>query len=95
MDIFAVPGGGGEREPSAAELAAIEVEWPVIEAELALLDAEIAEITAGPEAAGLAWRRYRRLARQVLAGSRRAGHGRNTVAVYGRRFIPRGRGVAA
>jgi hypothetical protein len=29
------------REPSAADLAAIEAEWPLIEAELAVVDAEI------------------------------------------------------
>lgn len=34
-----------DREPSAAELAAIEAEWPLIEIELALLDAEIAALS--------------------------------------------------
>jgi len=44
----ACPEPGGEREPTLAELAAIEAEWPLIEVELALLDAEIAEVSAGP-----------------------------------------------
>jgi hypothetical protein len=33
-------------EPTSADLAAIEEEWPQIEADLAVLDAEIAEILA-------------------------------------------------
>ena len=38
-----------EREPTAADLAAIEAEWPVTAAELALLDAEIRILCAhGP-----------------------------------------------
>lgn len=49
-------------EPTAAELAAIEVEWPLIAAELDLLDAEISMLYAkdhgGPTA--LDWRRLRR-----------------------------------
>lgn len=49
-------------EPSAAELDAIEAEWPLIEAELSVLDAEIALINAadhgGPSP--LDWRRLRR-----------------------------------
>lgn len=76
MDIVA----RGEREPSASELAAIEAEWPQIEVELALLDAEIAEIVAGPWGSALAWRRYRRLAKQVLGGAQRAAGGRQAVA---------------
>jgi hypothetical protein len=60
-----------ERGPSPAELAAIEVEWPRIEVELALLDAQIAEVVAGPSGSVLAWRRYRRLARRVLGGTRK------------------------
>jgi hypothetical protein len=43
MDIVARVDDQG---PSAAELAAIEAEWPQIEADLAVLDAEIAEILA-------------------------------------------------
>lgn len=48
--------------PTAAELDAIEAEWPLIAAELDVLDAEIAIINAadygGPTA--LDWRRLRR-----------------------------------
>jgi uncharacterized protein DUF6284 len=49
-------------EPSAAELDAIEAEWPLIAAELDVLDAEITIINAadrgGPTV--LDWRRLRR-----------------------------------
>lgn len=54
--------------PTAADLAAIEREWPLIAAELDLLDAEItmlyAEDHGGPTA--LDWRRLRRAADRVL-----------------------------
>jgi len=53
-------------EPSAADLAGIELEWPLIAAELDLLDAEIAFITAGPYASVLDRRRIRRAERRVL-----------------------------
>lgn len=53
--------------PSAADLDAIEAEWPLIEAELSLLDAEIALINAadhgGPTV--LNWRRLRRAEARV------------------------------
>ena len=57
-----------DREPSAADLAAIEAEWPLIEAGLAELDAEIAEVRhgVGSRSARQAWRRYRRIARRAL-----------------------------
>ncbi|MEV6375799.1 DUF6284 family protein [Micromonospora musae] len=49
-------------EPTAADLAAIESEWPLIAADLDLLDAEItmlyAEDRGGPSP--LDWRRLRR-----------------------------------
>ncbi|MEU5944143.1 DUF6284 family protein [Micromonospora sp. NPDC047465] len=49
-------------EPTAADLAAIELEWPLIAAELDVLDAEItliyAEDHGGPTV--LDWRRLRR-----------------------------------
>jgi hypothetical protein len=54
-------------EPSAADLAAIEVEWPLIEAELSLVDAEIRVLTAEGGPSPLDWRRLRRAERRVLA----------------------------
>ncbi|MEU7176536.1 DUF6284 family protein [Micromonospora tulbaghiae] len=54
-------------EPTAADLAAIESEWPLIAAELDVLDAEItmlyAEDHGGPTA--LDWRRLRRAEARV------------------------------
>jgi hypothetical protein len=60
-------------EPTAAELAEIEQEWPLIAAELELLDAEISYITAGPAASVLDRRRVRRAQRRVLAAGRERG----------------------
>ena len=65
--LSACPDDPADREPTAEELAAIEREWPQIEADMARLDAEIAGLIYGPSAGDLAWRRYRRLARRVLA----------------------------
>lgn len=64
-------------EPSAADLAAIEQEWPLIEAELDLLDAEIRLLYAadhgGPTV--LDWRRLRRAeARVIRAAAELADH---------------------
>ena len=56
-----------EDGPSAADLAAIEAEWPVIEAELGVLDAEIAALTHDGGPTPLDWRRVRRARRQLLA----------------------------
>ncbi|BCJ59738.1 DUF6284 family protein [Micromonospora endophytica] len=54
-------------EPTAADLAAIDTEWPLIAAELDVLDAEITLINAedhgGPTA--LDWRRLRRAESRV------------------------------
>ncbi|WP_435826255.1 DUF6284 family protein [Micromonospora carbonacea] len=54
-------------EPTVADLAAIEQEWPLIAADLDLLDAEIAMLYAaddgGPTA--LDWRRLRRAEARV------------------------------
>ncbi|WP_213453116.1 DUF6284 family protein [Rhizomonospora bruguierae] len=54
-------------EPTAADLAAIESEWPLIAAELDVLDAEItliyAEDHGGPTV--LDWRRLRRAESRV------------------------------
>jgi hypothetical protein len=56
----------GDEEPTPAELAAIEAEWPLILAELDQLDAEIAELTTGPYMSELDRRRIRRAERRVL-----------------------------
>jgi hypothetical protein len=53
-------------EPSAAELAEIEREWPLIAAELDLLDAEIAALSAEGRVSKLDRRRMRRAERRVL-----------------------------
>ncbi|GAA2797223.1 DUF6284 family protein [Kribbella solani] len=65
MSIIHLSAVTGE-EPTAADLAAIEREWPLIAAELDLLDAEIAAINAGPHASELETRRVRRAKRHVL-----------------------------
>ena len=54
-------------EPSAAELTAIEREWPLIAAELAVVDAEVAIAAAGDAVTKLDWRRLRHANRQVLS----------------------------
>jgi hypothetical protein len=46
-------------EPTTADLAGIEAEWPVIEAELSVLDAEIT-ILSTKRPTALDWRRLRR-----------------------------------
>lgn len=56
--------------PTAADLAAIEHEWPLIAAELDLLDAQIAYLNAGPSPSVLDRRRVRRAERRVLAVTR-------------------------
>ena len=60
-----------EREPTAADLAAIEAEWPVTAAELALLDAEIRILCAHGPCSPLDWRRLRHAQRQLLAAEAR------------------------
>jgi len=57
-------------EPTPADLAEIELEWPLIAAELLLLDAEITYQNAGPNASALDRRRVRRAERRVLAIAR-------------------------
>ena len=57
-------------EPTAAELAEIEREWPLIAAELDLLDAEIAVLSAEGRVSKLARRRVRRAERRVLEVTR-------------------------
>jgi hypothetical protein len=57
--------------PSAADLAAIDAEWPLIEAELAVVDAEIAAALSGPGGpCPLDWRRVRRAQRRALDARR-------------------------
>ena len=56
--------------PSAAELAAIEDEWPVIAAELGELDCVIQIISAAHEPTELDIRRYRRAQRRMLRAMR-------------------------
>jgi hypothetical protein len=56
-----------DEEPTAAELAAIEAEWPLIDAELAVLDAQIRALSAAGGPSPLDWRRLRRAERRVLA----------------------------
>lgn len=60
-----------EAEPTAADLAAIETEWPLIEAELAVVDAEVRALSAAGGLSPLDWRRLRRAQRQVLAAQLR------------------------
>jgi uncharacterized protein DUF6284 len=60
----------GDEEPTPAELAEIEREWPLIEAEMNLLDAEIAYATACESVSSLDWRRVRRAENRVLAVTR-------------------------
>ncbi|WP_433010326.1 DUF6284 family protein [Kribbella sp. CA-294648] len=62
IHLSAVP----SEEPTPADLAAIEREWPLIAAELELLDTEISYINAGPAASALDRRRVRRAQRRVL-----------------------------
>lgn len=54
-------------EPSVADLAAIEAEWPLIEAELSVLDAEIRVLCAAGGPSPLDWRRLRRAEHRALA----------------------------
>ncbi len=54
-------------EPSPAELADIEREWPLIDAELAVLDAQIAALSGAGGPSQLDWRRLRRAEHRVLS----------------------------
>jgi hypothetical protein len=51
--------------PTAADLAAIDAQWPLIEAEMAVLDAEIRILTV-ERPSELDWRRLRRAEHGVL-----------------------------
>jgi hypothetical protein len=68
-------------DPSPADLAEIEQEWPLIAAELELLDAEISFIAAGTAASNLDRRRIRRAERRVLAISREFAEGNHWAEV--------------
>ncbi|GHA51952.1 hypothetical protein GCM10010372_59800 [Streptomyces tauricus] len=63
-----VTADGFDREPTAAELDAIEQEMPVIRADIDLLDAQIITIDRTPTE--LDARRIRRAHRKVLAARR-------------------------
>jgi hypothetical protein len=65
--MFIVASDDYDGEPSPAELAAIEGEWPVIEAELTLLDAEIAVLAAPRPVPALDWSRVRAAERAVIS----------------------------
>ena len=54
-------------EPTAADLAAIDAEWPLIDAELSVVDAEIRALSAEGGPSPLDWRRLRRAEHRVLA----------------------------
>ena len=74
MSIIYLSAVSGE-DPTPADLAAIDNEWPLIAAELDLLDAEIAFINAGPQASVLDRRRVRRAERRVLEVGRERADG--------------------
>jgi hypothetical protein len=64
--MFRMPELLPDAEPTGAELAAIENEWPLIAAELAELDAEIRTLTFGVGVDELDVRRVRRQRRRAL-----------------------------
>jgi Family of unknown function (DUF6284) len=66
-------------EPTAAELAQIEREWPLIAAEVAVVEAEILALCAKPGPSELDWQRLRRARRRVL---------REAAELYGRPAVP-------
>lgn len=55
-----------DQEPTAADLAAIEREWPLIEAELELTDVEVRIWLAQGNVNELDWHRLRRAERRVM-----------------------------
>ncbi|WP_112248794.1 DUF6284 family protein [Kribbella monticola] len=60
----------GDEEPTAAQLAAIEAEWPQIQADLDQLDAEIVALSSGPHMSELDRRRVRRAEHRFLSVGR-------------------------
>lgn len=80
--------GSDEVEPTRADLAAIEREWPLIEAELAVVEAEALALCAEPGPSELDWQRIRSARRRAL---------REAAALYGGSPMPvsaRGLGAA-
>ncbi|MFD5691755.1 DUF6284 family protein [Streptomyces rubiginosohelvolus] len=77
----AVTAPPSEREPSDAELDAIETESPLILADVALLDAQIMTIDRTPNE--LDQQRIRRAHRRVLAARRDLANRAATVTVSG------------
>ncbi|GAA3560782.1 DUF6284 family protein [Kribbella ginsengisoli] len=73
MSIIHLASVSGE-DPTPADLAGIEREWPVIAADLAELDAEIARLSIGPAVSELDRRRVRRAEHVVLKAARELGH---------------------
>lgn len=77
--VHLAPVADVDREPSVADLAEIEREWPLIEAELAVVEAEVA-LVVSPECA-VAHRAHRRAVRRVsLVAARLAAGGVSGVA---------------
>jgi hypothetical protein len=64
--MFRMPERLPDAEPTGAELAAIEEEWPQIEVGLAVLDAEIRALAYGVGVCELDQRRVRRQRRAAL-----------------------------
>lgn len=81
MATLIAPGEPGE--PTAADLAAIEAEWPLIEAALGVVDAEIRALSADGGPSPLDWRRLRRSERRVLAARLRLVLGRQAAESQG------------
>ena len=65
MNIIPLPSVEDD-EPTPADLAGIEREWPLLAAELELLDAEISYNNAGSSVSDLDRRRIRRAEHRVL-----------------------------
>ncbi|WP_083933555.1 DUF6284 family protein [Kribbella catacumbae] len=70
-------------EPTAADLAAIEREWPLIAAELDLLDAEISLLGLSGFVSAMDHRRVRRAKRRVLAVERQLDAGAEAADIDG------------
>lgn len=71
-----------QNEPTAADLAAIEAEWPLIDAELAVVEAEARILRPGGPSP-LDWRRLRHAERRVLAAWLRLMAVRTTTRTWG------------